>query len=113
MAKHENGKYHHGHVHQISSQNFFKVNFKDNSWSDNLYQQDILVGVLSFSVSIFLRGAFSVGQFRLKKKLNFSRITTGKVGSSPKSVARCTCVGRTGKLTKPSIGAIPCSKLSR
>uniref|UniRef100_A0A6F9DFV9 [histone H3]-trimethyl-L-lysine(9) demethylase n=1 Tax=Phallusia mammillata TaxID=59560 RepID=A0A6F9DFV9_9ASCI len=42
VAKHTSGKYHRGHVHQVTSQNFFKVNFKDNSWSDNLYQQDIL-----------------------------------------------------------------------
>jgi len=43
IAKHKNGKYYHARVARMKKETFFKANFKDNSWSDNLYAQDIVV----------------------------------------------------------------------
>uniref|UniRef100_H2Z696 [histone H3]-trimethyl-L-lysine(9) demethylase n=1 Tax=Ciona savignyi TaxID=51511 RepID=H2Z696_CIOSA len=42
VAKLSNGKYRGGVVTDVEDEIFHKVHFKDNSWSDNLYPQDIL-----------------------------------------------------------------------
>jgi len=54
VAKNRQGKYCRGVVCQIRNANFYKVNFRDNSWSDNLYQQDIVVSTKNKFVVVFL-----------------------------------------------------------
>ncbi|CAK8685556.1 unnamed protein product [Clavelina lepadiformis] len=42
VAKHKDGNYYRATVEEVLEQEFFKVNFRDNSWSDNLYAEDII-----------------------------------------------------------------------
>lgn len=45
-GKHRNGRYYPGRVTNKSSQTFHHVIFEDNSWSDNLFQEDIVVSAI-------------------------------------------------------------------
>jgi len=42
IAKHKNSRFRLAKVLEIFTENFYKVTFDDNSWSDNLYQEDLI-----------------------------------------------------------------------
>ena len=45
ICKHKNGRYYQCDVVQLSKETFYEVNFDDGSFSDNLFPEDIVVGV--------------------------------------------------------------------
>ena len=50
ICKHKNGRYYQCDVVQLSKETFYEVNFDDGSFSDNLFPEDIVVGLTSSSV---------------------------------------------------------------
>lgn len=48
ICKHKNGRYYQCDVVQLSKETFYEVNFDDGSFSDNLFPEDIVVGVTGF-----------------------------------------------------------------
>ena len=46
ICKHKNGRYYQCDVVQLSKETFYEVNFDDGSFSDNLFPEDIVVGLL-------------------------------------------------------------------
>lgn len=55
ICKHKNGRYYQCDVVQLSKETFYEVNFDDGSFSDNLFPEDIVVGLTSFSQFCFLK----------------------------------------------------------
>lgn len=47
ICKHKNGRYYQCDVVQLTKETFYEVNFDDGSFSDNLFPEDIVVGVFS------------------------------------------------------------------
>lgn len=47
ICKHKNGRYYQCDVVQLSKETFYEVNFDDGSFSDNLFPEDIVVGLSS------------------------------------------------------------------
>lgn len=45
ICKHKNGRYYQCDVVQLSKETFYEVNFDDGSFSDNLFPEDIVVGL--------------------------------------------------------------------
>lgn len=58
ICKHKNGRYYQCDVVQLSRETFYEVNFDDGSFSDNLFPEDIVVGVKSSTQSHSLEKGF-------------------------------------------------------
>lgn len=58
ICKHKNGRYYQCDVVQLSRETFYEVNFDDGSFSDNLFPEDIVVGVNSSTQSHTLEKGF-------------------------------------------------------
>lgn len=50
ICKHKNGRYYQCDVVQLSKETFYEVNFDDGSFSDNLFPEDIVVGLISLTL---------------------------------------------------------------
>lgn len=55
ICKHKNGRYYQCDVVQLSKETFYEVNFDDGSFSDNLFPEDIVVGLTSLSFVLSFR----------------------------------------------------------
>lgn len=54
ICKHKNGRYYQCDVVKLSKETFYEVNFDDGSFSDNLFPEDIVVGVTAVTVELQL-----------------------------------------------------------
>jgi len=50
ICKHKNGRYYQCDVVQLSKETFYEVNFDDGSFSENLFPEDIVVGLARLSL---------------------------------------------------------------